>query len=208
MISCSRWAELTDTLQFHANLAQAASTPTEFRLLNSGHPVVIGNSVPEDTANLQKMMGYLSNSPGNGTPLCRHVREVIAEIKNMEHHLRSTGQKALVVIATDGEASDGNVAEAMRPLKQLPVWVVIRLCTNESNIVNYWNNVDKELELDMDVLDDLCGEATTIRDHNPWLAYGEPLHRLREFGCCVKELDLLDEKKLTLEQTRRLCNIM
>eukprot|EP01034_Spumella_vulgaris_P015571 gene15571-19896_t len=69
-------------------------------------------------------------------------------------------QKALVVIATDGEASDGEVAEAMRPLKDLPVW------------------------------------AKEIHAYNPWLTYGEPLQRLREFGCSVKELDLLDERRL------------
>lgn len=31
--------------------------------------------------------------------------------------LRANGQKAVVVIATDGESSDGNMAEAMKPLQ-------------------------------------------------------------------------------------------
>ena len=47
----------------------------------------------------------------------------------------------------------------MRPLKDLPVWVVVRLCTNDEKIVDYWNRVDEELELSMDVLDDLGGEV-------------------------------------------------
>jgi hypothetical protein len=50
----------------------------------------------------------------------------------------------------------------MRPLHLLPVWVVIRLCTNENAIVSYWNNVDKEIELNMDVIDDPMGEAKEI----------------------------------------------
>lgn len=29
--------------------------------------------------------------------------------------------------------------------------------------LRYWNNVDDELELDMDVLDDLCGEVPLNR---------------------------------------------
>jgi hypothetical protein len=50
----------------------------------------------------------------------------------------------------------------MRPLKHLPVWVVIRLCTDEDKMVNYWNNVDSEIELNMDVIDDPLGEAKEI----------------------------------------------
>jgi hypothetical protein len=40
--------------------------------------------------------------------------------------------------------------------------VVVRLCTNEGSIVDYWNNVDKEIELNMDVIDDPLGEAKEI----------------------------------------------
>ena len=54
-----------------------------------------------------------------------------------------------------------NIA-VMRPLDQLPVWVVIRLCTNEDNMVNYWNNIDSAIELNMDVIDDPLGEAKEI----------------------------------------------
>jgi hypothetical protein len=51
----------------------------------------------------------------------------------------------VVVIATDGESSDGDIVTAMKPLKQLPCWVVIRLCTDQDSIVDYWNNIDSEL---------------------------------------------------------------
>ena len=37
---------------------------------------------------------------------------------------------------------------------------------------------------------------------------GEPLHRLREFGIDIKEFDLLDETKLSLEQIRVVCATM
>jgi hypothetical protein len=50
----------------------------------------------------------------------------------------------------------------MRPLQQLPVWVVIRLCTNEDRMVEYWNNIDSVIELNMDVIDDPQGEAAEI----------------------------------------------
>ena len=47
VINCTRWSELSQTVKFHAELAEATSAPTEFRLLNGADPVVVGmgNSV-------------------------------------------------------------------------------------------------------------------------------------------------------------------
>ena len=53
----------------------------------------------------------------------------------------------------------------MRPLQQLPVWVVIRLCTDEDRMVDYWNSVDGEIELNMDVIDDPNGEALEVHKY-------------------------------------------
>ena len=55
----------------------------------------------------------------------------------------------------------------------------------------------------MDVIDDLVGEAHEIHARNRFVSYGEPLHRLREFGVTVKEIDLLDEVGLSAEQVGR-----
>jgi hypothetical protein len=208
LISCSRWSELTATLKFHSQLALATGAPTEFRLLNGAAPIMIGDGTDGEDIRFEALHAILDGSPGGGTPLCRHIREVTEQIRLIAPGLRAAGQKACVMIATDGESSDGDIASALRPLKDLPAWVVIRLCTDEEKIVNYWNNVDNELELDMDVLDDLCGEAKEVTEHNPWLTYGEPLHRLREFGIPVKEIDLLDETAMTLEQVRVLISLI
>lgn len=59
------------------------------------------------------------------------------------------------------------------------------MCTDEGEITEYWNSLDQELELEMDVLDDLYGEAVEVHKQNKWLTYGEPLHRLREWGVQV-----------------------
>jgi hypothetical protein len=207
-VSCTRWAELTEALKFHANLAKIAQAPTEFRLLNGAQPILIGGPNDPDESCLTSLLAVLSASPSGGTPLCRHIADVAAQIRLMEPELRQHGQKACVVIATDGESSDGDLAAAMQALRPLPVWVVVRLCTDEERIVNYWNNIDSQLELDMDVLDDLCGEAGECHEANRWLTYGEPMHRLREFGIPVKEIDLLDEALLSLDQIRLFCSFV
>ena len=120
----------------------------------------------------------------------------------MAPQLRDQNQKVVVIICSDGESTDGDIAETMKPLQDLPVLVVVRLCTDEDEIVQYWNSIDEKLEVDIDVLDDLRAEAVEVQAVNGWLTYGEPLHRLREFGCILKECDLIDESLITSEQMK------
>ena len=44
--------------------------------------------------------------------------------------------------------------------------MVIRLCTDEDRIVDYWNNIDQQIELNMDVIDDPQGEAEEIHRYD------------------------------------------
>jgi hypothetical protein len=166
---------LTEGLRFHAGLAKAACAPTEFRLLNGSQPICLGLNDAGEQDRYQSLLAILDQSPSGGTPLCAHIREVIAKIRVMEPQLRANGQKACVIIATDGESSDGDIITAMQPLRALPVWVVVRLCTDEDRIVEYWNNIDSQLEVEMDVLDDLKGEAqevSTIGSAPPYTVQG------------------------------------
>jgi hypothetical protein len=202
VIQCTRWAELVQSLTFCAELSDAAEAPSEFRLLNGADPVIVGLS-SDSKEDLNFAIDVFQQSPAGQTPLCEHITAVVRQIQDIADDLRSRNQKVAVIIATDGEATDGNVAEALKPLQRLPVWLVLRLCTNEQNVVNYWNSIDHELELEIDCLDDLVSDAKeVVQKGNGWLCYGEPLHRLREFGACVKEFDLIDEKTLNSEQAR------
>ena len=79
----------------------------------------------------------------------RHVQEITAKIKSLEPFLKQSGQMACINIMTDGQSSDGNLAQQMAELKKLPVHVVVRLCTDQEDVVEYWNNVDGQLELNM-----------------------------------------------------------
>jgi hypothetical protein len=207
-VKCTRWKELTNALKFHLQLASSGSIPTEFRFLNSCSPVQIGFHLNEDIGGYQRIKAVLDDgSPSGGTPLCRHISEVTEMIRYYESQLRANGQVVCLIIATDGEASDGDIASILKPLKDLPVWIVLRFCTDDENIIKYWNNIDSELELNMDVLDDFFGEAEEIHQVNPWLTYGEQLHRMREFGVTLKELDKIDESLLSADEMVKVCKM-
>lgn len=88
------------------------------------------------------------------------------------------------------------------------MWVIMRLCTDEDEIVTYWNEIDRELEINMDILDDLQGEAEEVTAQNPWLTYSAPLHSIREWGVAMKELDFIDERPLTAVEVVNLCEVL
>ena len=209
LVKCSRWHELTEAMKFHCELAHVASAPTEFRLLNGAAPLKIGASAFDDATNIGRLTAIFNGSgPDGQTPLCRHVTEVCQQLQHLAPLLSAGGKKATVVIATDGEASDGDISIAMRPLHLLPCQVTIRLCTNDDNVTSYWENVDKNLELRLDIIDDLVGEAKEVTQYNGWLTYAEPLQRVREFGVHIKEFDLIDEKKLSADNMRNFLAIL
>ena len=203
-VPVSRWTELADSMRFHTNLLEKANIPVQIRFLNAtspNHPICMGGNADPDGVAKATVDGIFEESPGGGTPLCAHIREIVRDIQRMENTLRRERKKAVIVIATDGLSSDGDIQAALKPLERLPVWLVIKLCTDDDDIVNYWNEVDNHLEVEMDVLDDFASEAQEIKDaQNGWLNYGLPLHRLRESGLLSKEFDLLDEGKLTHDQ--------
>ena len=209
IIGCTRWSELVSSLEFHAELAEAAEAPSEFRLINLKKPIMLGMGAEGDNgASKEELFELFDAGPKGQTPICEHIRAVVADIKSMEKQLLDNKQQVAVIISTDGEATDGDIAETMKPLEDLPAWVVIKLCTDEDKIVNYWNDIDEELELDIDVLDDFCAEGEEVHAVNSWMTYGEPIHRLREFGAVIKEFDLLDENTLSTEQMRNVVSML
>jgi len=208
-VSCSRWEELSETLRWVAKTATLLRARTEFRFLNppTGAPqvIVVGAGDGEnDVAAQGALERALASGPAGGTPLCASLAGVVTEVRASASALRSSGRTAVVVVASDGEASDGDLGRALAPLVGQPASVVVRLCTDDERVVEYWNDIDGDLELELDVLDDLSGEGAEVHAHNSWVAYGEALHRAREWGGSPKELDWLDERPLSPPEAQRL----
>lgn len=206
-ITCTRWAEQKEAIEFHGELAYQSLSACEFRFLNQPQPICVG-MMEDNGESLNLLRGVLSGGPNGGTPLCRHIREIAAEVRKMAPILQQSREKAIVVIFTDGQPSDGNVADALKLLEHLPCWVVVRLCTNEDDVVNYYGDVDSNLEIKLDTLDDLFGEAGEIDAVNDWVTYGLPLQRFREFGSHIKALDMLDESKLSSDHTVEIVKLL
>jgi hypothetical protein len=156
--------------------------------------------------------------PGGCTPLTQHILDIQMEVSQQASTLRANGQRIAIILATDGlpTSLDGygghqhqqEFVSALRSLEGLPVWIIIRLCTDESSVVEFYNDLDSQLELSIEVLDDFTGEAEEVYKQNPWLTYGLPLQRMRELGFHDRLFDLLDERPLTKSELRDFCCIL
>lgn len=224
-VSCSRWNEIQETVIYHAKLAALLRAPTIFRILNpckGNSPEAFSVADKGDEmidSDVSNAIDFMRNTAAVGTtPLTRHVNEIRDIVHNMLPTLTSEGKRIAIVLATDGLPSDYNgfsgakerneFIESLKSLEGLPIWIVIRLCTGEESIVDFYNNLDTQLEYPIEVLDDFVAEAKEIRSKNIWLNYSLPLHRCREMGYKHRMFDLLDERRLTLDELRQFCFLL
>jgi len=228
IVPCSRWEEVRESINYHIRMTGLVKAPTSFRLLN--HPgATVGtqlfgvaelNCSPERIAEDVEQGLYIMGrtQPAGCTPLTDHMQTIFNEVREAAPMLRANGQRISVTICTDGLPSDPYgrggpehnraFVDSLRQLEDLPVWIVIRLCTDEDEVVDFYNNLDGQLEVSIEVLDDLLGEAQEVHQVNPWLNYGLPLHRLRELGFHDRVLDMLDERALTLTELLDFCGLL
>jgi len=172
--------------------------------------------IENDLSKAKKSM--MKTYPTGITPLARHVREIRENIKSMLPNLTSQSKRVAVILATDGLPTDDygmtgakerrEFIEAVKTLEGLPIWIVIRLCTDDDEVVNFYNDIDSQLELSIEVLDDFEAEAKEVYEHNKWLNYTLALHRCREMGYYHRLFDLLDERLLTKGELREFCYIL
>jgi hypothetical protein len=97
------------------------------------------SEINREVAVAQQVM--LNATPNGVTPLIPHIEEVRTNVLHMEDQLRKDGSKVVLVLATDGLPTDERgisdrmvqqrFVNSLRSLEGLPVWVVVRLCTDE-----------------------------------------------------------------------------
>lgn len=233
IVECTRWDEIKECVNYHAQMAALLNAPTTFRLLNDpgagvgsqqfGVAERSTSSYPSSSAgvmqDVQTVVSTMNRTrPSGCTPLITHILEIQASVMEMSPRLLAEGKRVAIILATDGLPTDDygmhnttvrdQFVESLRLLEGLPVWVVVRLCTDEEQVVNFYNELDEQLELSLEVLDDFLGEAEEVYQHNPWLNYALPLHRCREMGYHDRLFDMLDERRLTKGEVRDFCALL
>jgi hypothetical protein len=228
VVSCSRWDEIKGCVEYHAQIAAALEAPTTFRMLNDPHvgpnsqqfgiaeTSLDPNVIQEEVSRAVAIMNQ--SQPGGVTPLIKHLREIKQAVEGMSPELNANGTRVAIILATDGLPTDEHgynnsavqqeFVQALRGLESLPVWVVIRLCTDEQSVCDFYNSLDDQLELSLEVLDDFLEEAEEVYEHNPWLNYALPLHRLREMGYHNRVFDMVDERPLTHQEVKDFCSLL
>jgi hypothetical protein len=86
-----------------------------------------------------------NTQPSGYTPLTKHINQIHPTIQGMKHSLESLGKRIVIVLATDGLPTDsrGNTnavakkqfVKSLKRLEGLPVWLVIRLSTDEDKVL-------------------------------------------------------------------------
>lgn len=224
MVPCTRWTELQSTVEYHIQLASLLHMTTYFRFLNDPGPTIgpqcfsiatKKKAVQEAVASIDKERDDALSlihkvMPSGVTPLTSHIYDIIQQVRCIEDTLRQFDQKVVIIIATDGLPSNdiGDTNEeiqndfiySIQQLQKLSVWIVIRLCTEDQIVVQYYNELDIILEIPLEVIDDYISESKEIYNMNSWLTYGIPIHRCREVGYSNRLFDLLDERQLNHDE--------
>lgn len=151
-VASTRWEELADSVASIAELTETLGVRSDFHLLSpSGMPQF--STIPASTKdNLIPTVGKTTSasqlvaqmrrvSPSGGTPLTEAVQQIIAQVQPAAASLRAAGQQVVVTLMTDGLPNDKmSFQAALRQLQSLPVWLVVRLCTDDEAVVSYWDD--------------------------------------------------------------------
>lgn len=222
VVRSTRWNELKDVVLKQADLALSLDCRIDFHLLNPPHSLrarqflslALDSTVQfpsqGELATLNDLRATLDSTPQGGTPLTEAVVSIHKLVQQLAPDLTRNQQQVVVVIATDGLPNNStSFVQAVSDLQRLGcVWLIVRLCTQSDEVLQYWNNLDSQLEAPLEVLDDACGEAAEVYEVNPWLTYGFPLHMARESGLNHKLIDLLDEQPFIGSQVAEMISLL
>lgn len=153
-----------------------------------------------------------SDNVYGSTPLhsiTRHINNSLGELINSDVY---KNKPICYNLITDGEPDYKFhfESELNNLAKKYNVFLVINLCTDNDDIVQYYNDLDKNVGKEMsgmDVIDDMEAEYKEIRDAgNRFFSYSKDIHVCRMSGCFNIVADLMDEEYLHVHHVIKLTN--
>lgn len=197
-INSTRFDEMMQSINRSFRVCSRANIKSRFISFVNGDPVDVGATGHLlDPYNLDQHFRKLFYTPEGGTPLYAKLSLIHEQLKHMDI---SNGMRRKIIIFTDGEPSDCCAGVLVFILKEIVKYncsITIRLCTDDSSVVRYWDSIDKDVEFALDIIDDYRKEKKVVKKLNPDLKYKYPLHSLREFGLFQSKFDRMDENKLS-----------
>mmetsp|Transcript_7367 Transcript_7367/g.21770 ORF Transcript_7367/g.21770 Transcript_7367/m.21770 type:complete len:279 (-) Transcript_7367:3255-4091(-) len=165
--------------------------------------------------------------PNKATPLAESLNFLNRRIALYTPALLAADKMMFLTVITDGvptplvwshnrsqkeqlqEAKDRAISELYQAVGRFPVSLVVRLCTNDDDAVDFWNNLDDSEEFSLDVIDDMLGEANEVSGKgNSFFVYSPAIHRFREGGFNNRLFDLMDEKRFMPRQRAQIMSIL
>lgn len=131
--------------------------------------------------------------PSGSTPLTNVVGEIMREY---------TAKPKIIIIATDGQPDNKVSFESLLMNRDVDRnRISILLCTDDKEVVRYWNRLDKEIPR-LDVIRVYDKELKEVRKvQGRKFPYTKDDHIARLFATCyIEEYDMLDEKKVRLNK--------
>lgn len=196
---CSRLDELKQFVRDQSKFCNIMGKNAKFLFINDLYNM-------KDLSDYPQFLSYIDNKRTRGsTPIKESLQYVIDNILTQDDDIINGMKKVTIILATDGYPNDkgqldneGGTRFLMKQIiENYDSHFVLRLCTGDNAIVEFWNEFDENEDLSLDVLDDIESEGEEIRKFNPWINYNWQLQMLRENGLNIKVFDDIDEKPLS-----------
>ena len=219
----SRWAELTQVVDFHAKMSARCFLPTKFWLVNDP-----GQSVPQrfavawgthEDVKMERtiainMMDRIKFDGMDKCPLTGQLRKIEKRVREEAPRLMAATKSVSIVLCAQGRLTNefgdegpevmNEFVDVLDSLSKLPVKIVVRLCAGDDEAKHFLDKVDSKSN-SLVVLDDYWGEAIEVYLHNPWLTYGLGIHRFREASLTSSLVNDLGRKCFLADDIYEFC---
>ena len=126
--------------------------------------------VPDEMATIRKVMKHASLDKRR-CPLTDRIHSLAKGIAKEERNIRARDKHVTLVICTQGMPTDSHgdkgagvrreLQHELAKLSNLPVKVIVRLCTDDEGVRDMFNTMDSKFN-SVDVLDDYWGEVCAM----------------------------------------------